>query len=149
MNRYTIAEGPARNRVFERRLKTAIDQRRLVAVRYEGDRVARLFAPHTLYRARSGKVLVLGTQVNNPGRVYRGPEVRSFEVAKVEALRPTGQQFLPDARIVGHVAPAYAWLYRAVDPHTVPTWHRGRQQLRFALAAPVVNTMAMPQQAAA
>lgn len=87
-----------RNPPFEAMLCRAVAERLLVELRYDSEVVPRLFAPHLVYRASTGRVNVAGTQVDNPNQPGDVFEPRMFEIGLIRTLRLTDTSFRPDAR---------------------------------------------------
>lgn len=65
---------------FERALCQAIENRRLVSMRYEDDFAAGTFQPEGLYHSTKNKICVAGVQINNPAEPTESNEPRVFEV---------------------------------------------------------------------
>jgi hypothetical protein len=93
------AERPAmRNLQYEQLLATAMDDRRLVELRYEGDAAPRLFQPEGIYHSSRDKVCVAGVQVRNPNHPGKDDTPHVFEVGRVMSLRVSETAFLHPVR---------------------------------------------------
>jgi hypothetical protein len=93
------AETPAmRNLEYEQLLARAMDARRLVELRYEGDAAPRLFQPEGLYHSSRDKICVTGVQVRNPNELGEDNTPHLFEVGRVMTLRTSEADFLYPVR---------------------------------------------------
>lgn len=73
----------------------AIQTRRVVALRYEYDRLPRQFAPYLFRRAKKGNFVILGMQMENPNSLDGQGERRTFDIAKIKSLEITTDFFVP------------------------------------------------------
>jgi hypothetical protein len=91
-----------RNFRFERDLCAAIARRVLVKLRYDDDVVERTYAAYGVYRSTKDKVLLCGTQIDNPVESLYRFEPRNLEVGKIRSLSLTSNTFIPDRRFDPH-----------------------------------------------
>lgn len=91
-------EPAARRLDFERHLCNAIRDRNLVRIRYKDDAADRLIAPYAVYTSSKDKVLLAGTQINNPGQPLDAWEPRNLEVGLMRSVTLTDTKFEPDTR---------------------------------------------------
>jgi hypothetical protein len=90
---------PAQRRPeIEGALCEAIAKLLLVEFRYKDDMAFRLFAPYAVYHSPKDKVLVTGTQIDNPGDPLDRYVPRNFEVGLIRDLNVTSTNFQPDPR---------------------------------------------------
>ena len=83
---------------IEDQLCSAIYERRVVQLRYKDDLSHRLFAPHAVFHSSTEKILVTGTQVENPSKPWDQYEPRNFEVGLIRDIILTEYKFKPDER---------------------------------------------------
>jgi len=99
------ANPPApRRQDLEDQLCAAIADKRLVLMLYGDDRAERLYAPYAVYysTADPDRVLVTGTQIDNPGDPLDKYVPRNFEVGRISGLTVTDTKFQRDARFDRH-----------------------------------------------
>jgi hypothetical protein len=87
-----------RNHQFEHDLCNAISKRVLVKLKYDTDTVERTFACYAVYHSSTGKVLVVGTQIDNPAEPSENYKPRNLEIGKLQSVRLTDIGFIPDER---------------------------------------------------
>jgi hypothetical protein len=73
----------------------AIRHRFLVQLRYGDDRLARVFAPHVVYRSSADKLLVGGAQLFNAAKPEDDEAPRFLALNKIHDLRVTAERFEP------------------------------------------------------
>jgi hypothetical protein len=83
---------------IENQFCAAIRERQIVQLRYKDDVSWRLFAPHAVFHSSTEKVLVTGTQVENPSKPWDRYEPRNFEIGLIKAMTLTDDKFTPDHR---------------------------------------------------
>jgi uncharacterized DUF497 family protein len=94
-NKTTITQ---RNYQFEQELCNAISKRVLVKLKYDTDTAERTFACHGVYYSTNAKVLVVGTQIDNPAEPSENNQPRNFEIGKLTSISLTEIAFIPDER---------------------------------------------------
>ncbi len=87
-----------RNYHLEQQLCMAVQQRRVVRLRYEHDLHYRRFEPYVVYRAPEGRVLVGGIRTRDEKVLHKKPGPRRFEVGLITDLQVTDERFEIDPR---------------------------------------------------
>lgn len=75
----------------------AIKTRALVKLRYEYDRMERLFAPYAIYESVLGNIIVYGFQLRDPGKPLDNEQLRYFALRRLRTIQRTDAQFQPPA----------------------------------------------------
>lgn len=73
----------------------AIETRRTISIRYDRDRLPRLFAPYLLRLAKNGNYNIVGMQIENQNCLDGENERRTFIVSKIKSLELTKELFVP------------------------------------------------------
>jgi hypothetical protein len=73
----------------------AIETRRVLKIRYEKDRLPRMFAPYFYRHAKNGNFVVGGLQIANPNSLDGDNERRTFIVSKIKSIELTMDTFVP------------------------------------------------------
>ena len=90
---------PARRKPeFENMLCEAISKRVQVELCYERELITRCFEPYGVYKSTRDKILVAGTQIDNPNKPRDRFKPHNLEVGKISRLTLTSTVFTPDHR---------------------------------------------------
>ncbi|UVC09118.1 WYL domain-containing protein [Rhizobium sp. TH2] len=98
----------------------AIESRRVITLRYENDRLPRLFAPYFFRLAKNGNFVVIGMQIENPNSLDGAEnQRRTFDVSKIASLKMTMELFVPvdtvkaddPSHATGIIASVLPWKY--------------------------------------
>src|SRR4051812_40897723 len=86
-------------------LCSAVQERRVVELRYGQDGLFRTFEPHVVYYSTKDNLCTSGTQTKNLNKPFAKSEYRTFDLSEVREVRLTAAIFTPDPR------------FNRTDPH--------------------------------
>jgi hypothetical protein len=76
----------------------AIQEKRVVELRYQQDSFFRKFEPHAVYYSTKDNICVSGTQTQNLNKPLEESEPRIFDLSEIREARLTPLAFTPDPR---------------------------------------------------
>jgi hypothetical protein len=80
---------------FRSEVITAIQQRRVVELRYDNDAADRTVHPHVVYRTATGKECLDAYQVRGPTSSGSLPDWRLFDLARIRRVEVLSEEFAP------------------------------------------------------
>lgn len=80
---------------FHDAIVEAINNRRVISIRYDRDRLPRLYAPYLYRHAKNGNYNIVGMQIENPNSLDDNNVRRTFIVSKIKSLELTTEIFVP------------------------------------------------------